>query len=473
MKLFCFIFILIVNFVTIRFASCNLETASPNSSDDQGTLIIQCEHNPNGWPGLHWAIWKLQREDIALKILELFPEQINALSPDIPVWEETSYDYVYVHLYNKGYSALELAVRKGQNRLVQVLLENGANPDIKRTHNEDWSWATFDETTPLSWAIKGKNLEAIELLLAHGASTEKVYRQTQRRERPGRSYNAMMYAMEHFNEDQVLKIIIQHQMKTDHVDFIHQDVIDLFKKYTSEVYANCGPWPALHHAFHVGAYEDALVLMEYGANPYERYLSLTFDFPAKESDQGRPPPLHHIVWSQSDSRFLELLLEKNIFSEEILLRAIKENRQDIFQKVLAKGVKSEQAVGIACENRNVEILSDLIRYDFSIEDQNILRAIQLNDTDMLNLFMEAGYNIPSHMITEELLCNKPKIVQWCIEREFFIDFQKLFIASIKGRSLDVVKLALLQGNISDVVLQEGKRLAIKLGFIEIYDHLSG
>ncbi|EHK47127.1 hypothetical protein TRIATDRAFT_217580 [Trichoderma atroviride IMI 206040] len=57
------------------------------------------------------------------------------------------------------YSPLLLASEDGQTEIVRLLLENGANPEIKTT----------EPTTPLSVAIAGRHAEVVSILLEYGA----------------------------------------------------------------------------------------------------------------------------------------------------------------------------------------------------------------------------------------------------------------------------------------------------------------
>ena len=57
------------------------------------------------------------------------------------------------------------AAEKGDRGVVELLLENGAQPDFEDEH----------KYTPLSRAIEGRNASVIKLLLAHGAKVDHRY----------------------------------------------------------------------------------------------------------------------------------------------------------------------------------------------------------------------------------------------------------------------------------------------------------
>ncbi|MDQ6630172.1 MAG: ankyrin repeat domain-containing protein, partial [Verrucomicrobiota bacterium] len=71
----------------------------------------------------------------------------------------------------EGYAALHYAVRDGQSPLVQLLLQNGANPELKiPKHQSVTGGALFYEMTPLHLAALSGQKEIVEILLAAKAN---------------------------------------------------------------------------------------------------------------------------------------------------------------------------------------------------------------------------------------------------------------------------------------------------------------
>ena len=65
-------------------------------------------------------------------------------------------------IYIQSQTPLSRAAEKGNTRVVELLLENGAQPDFKDENKR----------TPLSRAIEGGNVGVVEALLAQGAKVD-------------------------------------------------------------------------------------------------------------------------------------------------------------------------------------------------------------------------------------------------------------------------------------------------------------
>jgi ankyrin repeat protein len=61
---------------------------------------------------------------------------------------------------------LSRAAEKGDERIVKLLLENGAQPDLEDQYSQ----------TPLSRAVEGGTVAIVRLLLAGGAKTDYKYK---------------------------------------------------------------------------------------------------------------------------------------------------------------------------------------------------------------------------------------------------------------------------------------------------------
>jgi ankyrin repeat protein len=57
------------------------------------------------------------------------------------------------------------AVENGYERVVELLLQNGASPDF----DDRYGW------TSLAWAVEGGNVAILRLLLAQGAKIDYIY----------------------------------------------------------------------------------------------------------------------------------------------------------------------------------------------------------------------------------------------------------------------------------------------------------
>jgi len=440
-------------------------------------LVYKCENNSDGWPGLHWAINYLEHPEVVLEIIKLFPDEIFQQTTNSPIWETTG-DWAnerdYIWGYNPGYSSLELAVKKEYSNVVQALLGLGVDPNIRRMERKNRWHQVWTEETPLGLAIQLKNKEIIKMLLAHGASVEHVYQHTtDYRGRPAKNFSAFMYALEHFPDEEVLKLLIIQGMKIKHKpeQIITEADLELFKKYTSDPTATTGPWPPLHHSFYAQDYEAAKRLLDLGAH-WDRYLYPEASGWQANENINRPQDLDNIAWKLEDSKLLILLLEENIFAEPIFLRAVAENRIDIVIKAVELNIQSENAVFTALKNDNLDIFYLLIDQNYLISKETISYAIGNDLAAILTIFFDKGVEIPVELINENCFSTKPAILEVFLDRGYVFDPLILLNAAIENDSLAVVKLTVERYGVSNEIIKNGIRTAVKLNRQNIFQYLN-
>ncbi|XP_032733679.1 ankyrin repeat and SOCS box protein 3 isoform X3 [Lontra canadensis] len=90
-----------------------------------------------------------------------YPPASQVTSEGMPlVWErDSSENYVKTKTF-EGFCALHLAASQGHWKIVQILLEAGADPNA----------TTLEETTPLFLAVENGQIDVLRLLLRHGAN---------------------------------------------------------------------------------------------------------------------------------------------------------------------------------------------------------------------------------------------------------------------------------------------------------------
>lgn len=182
------------NKITLMFAIfCSMafcySAEIKSNAAEWDAILEEYISNDKNWPALHYAI-EQRRPDIAAHILQIYPEQALELTPSIRLMEVINIkwdmgEYRQMAGYERGFSALELAVKGHYIELAEKLLDLGA--DVKETHKEyQGYWVSNDEkevynalervpyreTSLLYHAIKGEDLELVELLLQKGAPLE-------------------------------------------------------------------------------------------------------------------------------------------------------------------------------------------------------------------------------------------------------------------------------------------------------------
>lgn len=439
-----FILLLSYSFFSLFFYFSPLHSELNTAQDSKLVvldLVYACENNTEKWPGVHWAIEKFERPDIAIECVKLFPEEISKLTPSKQLWTTTgdwASEREVLWGHNEGYTALELAVRKGYEEVVKILLEYKADPSIARKeYVTTLPWA-YTQESPLAIAIRQQNKPIIQLLLEHNAPIEHIRKQPAFH-CPARDYSAFMYALEYFPDEEVLKSILAQGMKNKNIPLqeITQEDLELFKSYTFDPTETTGPWPPLHVAFYLGHYEAAKRLIELGAHedPYS-YKEITF----WKSSISRPKELDEFAWECGDLRFVHLLLEANISSENILLRSLKEHNDEIFHKAIGLGIQSEKALKYAVDNDLAWAISALLP-----KEKDLSSAI----------------NVKS-------LYDKPALLLLMIENNAPLDHGSLLEKAVIYNQYEVVKLLIERCPLTKENISSGIKTAIKYGKNEIY-----
>lgn len=375
----------------ILITSPALEANTPDLYDK----INEAQNNgETSWPGLHWAIDMMQDEELALVMLDMFPEQIwkltgaEALKTDGP----KKFDY--------GFSPLDLAIKNGFLKLGKALFDRGANPNQR--HKIRWHISDFhgSDKYPLAYAIELQNKEFISLLLEAGASTESVYLHSTVYNTQGVNHSAIMHALEYFPDDEVLRMIITNNMKTKGkpVQDITDEDLELVKKYTTDPTLTSGPWPALHHAFYMRDHVAAKRLFDLGAHTdpyyYAQYLASNAVGKAIFSSKDRPKPLVDMAIEYDDHDLLLLLLDENIESEKILNYALETNQIDLLEKAISLNVPSNDAVHKAVVDKKIDILLALLTNGYPISEASVFYTFEHDDVESLKILLDHGAVIP-------------------------------------------------------------------------------
>lgn len=332
-------------------------------------LIQDCENNPLGWPGLHWAIEKLKRPDVALAILERSPEQAyKALFSDYRIDIDREPDNYYYHLD----SPLSLAVLNGYEEVVSALLKAGIDPNGHRIGKISIAIGGFPahpsqrrhSISLLGLALQEKHDHIAKMLLAYGASPSAVDYEIETFF--GNCYSAWDYAYKRYPDDrELVRLILEAGIKEKHLPqvLITEADIDLAMKYSMRRnYCGC---PPLNGAFAVGDYEGAIRLIELGVTEDPRQL------------QFQNPWISEICMfaARQDARFLDLLLGLGYAPEqfrETIGLAIYLQNDTFLARLLDRGVKIDGLKDPAALGRSPKLLELALSRSFDLDLKAIL-----------------------------------------------------------------------------------------------------
>lgn len=244
-------------------------------------------HQP--WPKLHEAIWQ-RHFDEAIKIMNedrAFPLQVNQYTPFFNAHHALDGEAISTLIkgtefvkVNWGYSALELAVAFQAYDLVDLILSKGSNINLKRPTvvavHESCDGPAFDiqAVTPLFVAIQKKDAKMVDLLLDRGANPDEVVRNGYQTFW-GSDFFVYIYSTWDnwlplmqtgvcYGDDSVIRLLIQRQMGHGiQPEMIDQAVVDLFKFYGSK-------GSVLHESILKGNFDAFVIFLQHGCDPNQK-----------------------------------------------------------------------------------------------------------------------------------------------------------------------------------------------------------
>lgn len=390
-------------------------------------LLAKYVNNSVGWPAVHYAINE-GREDIASYLLKIYPEQAIQLTPDIPLWERYDSwsdkpDYDYIKEYERGQSALELAVRKGFVFLAEELIQKGA--DINLNRNEAIGsykeiigqpsklgkflniWHHENQViSPLYLAISNQDIPMVKLLLNYQVDTRNIYHKTfvhklYHDQNHQECFSALKVALTQ-NQEEIVRILLDYQLsEKGGQEEITPSIIELFK--TFEV--NKKGQSALYEALSRQDLEAFEILIKY-ADPNENRhgdeslfkLALKLDNPAYVQlllD-------HHFNKNQAfiDSialgkiEWVSLLLEGVSRETSALQSAIKGHFPEIVKLLVQNGFKDPEGLKVAIDEQQMDIVQLLV-LEADRNGPALGWAIRKHNIDVVRLLIDQGFKDPN------------------------------------------------------------------------------
>jgi ankyrin repeat protein len=414
---------IIVALFLILFISPTLKSDEPSQNDAAG-LLIEYQHNSMGWPLLHFAI-HMNRPDIALLALQLYPEQASTKTPTITLMDSylgnnADQDYDYVVAYENGTSALELAVRHQDIEIVMALLQLGTDAKEMRTEyhsyysdgrvkfvNAHMYRTNFETHSLLYWALKSKNIEIVKLLLQYGAPLgESLVIKRNWRDNVDVVMTAMQVAAE-LEDDDFLRKLIYHQTQRANLqelsdeEAIPSSTVTLFRTY----WQNPSAWPALHYALSIDNIEAFKLLLMHGEDIHF---------------QGKAPAsLLSLAIAHADPAYLNLLLDNYDESEVAYVQSIANGNLNLLSELLSKYPADPKLLDLAVQTHQIEIVKLLLEYGLQ-SPSAIQLAVKENKIDLLELLLECqGELQPSLEDLENAIAHKnDKMVQMLVNRGY-------------------------------------------------------
>ncbi len=406
----------------VRFICCLICLTSHTFvfGDQNSALIIEYSHNPYGWPALHYATLK-GRSDIAMMILDLYPEQAKQSTPSIPLMDshfgnnaDQDYDY-FTGNYEDGTSSLELAVRFGDEELVRKLLALGANPsqvrlewvnvdqnDPYRIRHEwqpyladNWeprrqprvyghfkfAWTRdWDSRSILYWALLRNNSEIVDLLLEAKASLLSCYsshRQFRRQYAEDRTQNAFQVALQMGNDLFFTKLLAYQAGQED----LSDDDVALAK----ECIQNPHGIPPLAYALYTN-----------DTHAFSKLLHLGFD----------PKSVLTTASQHNNRQFLDQLLAYYPYADMALELAINTNNVDLAGRILEQSTPAKDSILKATSIEMVELLTRYIKS----EPTDLLNAIE-HHKEAIFFYLLAHTSVDERHFRASIVHNEPKMFE--------------------------------------------------------------
>jgi ankyrin repeat protein len=179
---------------------------------------------------------------------------------------------------NPGYNALEIAVKASNLEIVSLLLQNGADPNLKRPiwpagnkipHSELFEFNNYKRKamdTPMALAIRQteSNPEILSLLIQHGGGVSnpiyelhKAILQNIPSHWYDEEYNVFQYINKNSKQNTMIEPVIQGLLNRTNSDLpITDEIIELFKKFSKG--------NLLGNAIQNGTNEEFYTLLQYG-----------------------------------------------------------------------------------------------------------------------------------------------------------------------------------------------------------------
>ncbi len=406
------------------------------NSENIGAFITEYSQNFKGWPMLHYAIAE-ERPDVAEIALEIYPEQADQLTPplelmDFHMGNTEKGDYDYNVGWEEGYSALELAFMHHNPDLALTLLEHSKEDLINRRHKVydgfyrdsyetrtgyaskpnkfvGWLWKEkYQESSLLYWTLELENQSLFKKLLNYNPSLYDCLTISQKEGYPSYTLNVQQYSSFSLaarkETDFYLKELIHLQKIQIDADFdeeVCQDILDVFRSNWSNEYN----WPALHYAVQMNDLESFGLLLDWGTDPTwngsapESLISMATKHPNIEFLQRLLEELDEadlaarVAIENGDvDRTIELINTYEI-SDNLLLTAVKNQKNTIVRLLLEHGFHSPEAFSYAIQNNQLETVSLLIDYKHTYPHALSI-AIEYHHPELFSLLLEKGFFHP-------------------------------------------------------------------------------
>ena len=291
-------------------------------------------------------------------------------------------------------SCLHAAIQIESPELVELLLKNGAKPNIKN--------ASFQ---PLSSAIISSNLEIVKVLLKYGASPSPYSKERYRG-------SPLMVAIERDEKEIVKELLKSEKSYLGNYEIIisaisHPNILNLEDFYKKEIIPNDVSNTLLHLACIISNYKNIRFLIDKNHNPFEKCIKDTnFALFSKSSFQISKidAPKIEIVTIKKGERAIDLAMQSsNLKAFSIMIEAYKENflEEEIEEFIRNNFIFGYKTLVINFEKEYYGVIKSLLKYNqfkdikldinYVNEDKTLLDyAMELKDRELIDLFKKYG-----------------------------------------------------------------------------------